>query len=76
MSRRLRESVCIVPTSAIVQRSELTAVYVVGNEAVTLRQVRVGRRYGERSEVLAGLSAGEIVAADPVAAGVYLQEHR
>jgi RND family efflux transporter MFP subunit len=66
----------LVPTSAIVQRSELTAVYVVGNEAVTLRQVRVGRRYGERSEVLAGLSAGEIVAADPVAAGVYLQEHR
>jgi RND family efflux transporter MFP subunit len=66
----------LLPDTAIVQRSELTAVYVVGEEAVTLRQIRVGRRYGERLEVLAGLSAGEAVAADPVAAGVYLQQHR
>jgi RND family efflux transporter MFP subunit len=64
----------LVPTSAIVVRSELTAVYVVGDETVTLRQIRAGRRYGERSEVLAGLDAGEIVAADPIAAGVYLQQ--
>jgi RND family efflux transporter MFP subunit len=66
----------LLPASAIVQRSELTAVYVVGDEAVTLRQVRVGRRYGDRIEVLAGLGAGEAVATDPVAAGVYLQERR
>ncbi len=64
----------LVPASALVQRSELTAVYVVGEEAVTLRQVRVGRRYGDKIEVLAGLAAGETVAADPVAAGVYLRE--
>jgi hypothetical protein len=64
----------LVPTSAIVVRSELTAVYVVGDESVTLRQIRVGRRYGERSEVLAGLGAGDLVAADPIAAGVYLQQ--
>jgi multidrug efflux pump subunit AcrA (membrane-fusion protein) len=43
---------------------------------VTLRQIRSGRRYGERVEVLAGLEAGEVIAADPVAAGVYLQERR
>lgn len=66
----------LVPASVVVQRSELTAVYVVGEEAVTLRQIRVGRRYGERTEVLAGLAPGEVVAADPVAAGVYLQERR
>jgi len=66
----------LLPATAIVQRSELTAVYVVGEEAVTLRQIRVGRRYGDRVEVLAGLSPGEAVAADPVAAGVYLQERR
>ena len=66
----------LVPASAIVRRSELTAVYVVGGDAVTLRQIRSGRRYGERIEVLAGLDAGEIVAADPVAAGVYLQQRR
>jgi RND family efflux transporter MFP subunit len=66
----------LLPTSAIVRRSELTAVYVVGDSAVTLRQVRIGRRYGERTEILAGLAAGELVAADPVAAGVYVQEQR
>ena len=66
----------LLPASALVQRSELTAVYVVGDKAVTLRQVRVGRRYGDRIEVLAGLGAGEAVATDPVAAGVYLQERR
>jgi RND family efflux transporter MFP subunit len=66
----------LLPTAAIVRRSELTAVYVVGTDAVTLRQIRIGRRYGERTEVLAGLTPGEVVAADPVAAGVYLQEQR
>jgi multidrug efflux pump subunit AcrA (membrane-fusion protein) len=43
---------------------------------VTLRQIRVGRRYGDDVEVLAGLAAGETVAVDPVAAGVYLQGQR
>jgi RND family efflux transporter MFP subunit len=66
----------LLPASAIVRRSELTAVYVVGEDAVTLRQIRIGRRLGERIEVLAGLAAGEAVAADPVAAGVYLQQQR
>jgi RND family efflux transporter MFP subunit len=66
----------LLPESAVVRRSELTAVYVIGNDAVTLRQIRTGRRYGERIEVLAGLAAGEAVAVDPVAAGVYLQEQR
>jgi RND family efflux transporter MFP subunit len=66
----------LVPTSAIVRRSELTAVYVVGSDAVTLRQIRIGRRYGERTEVLAGLAAGESIATDPVAAGRYLEQQR
>jgi RND family efflux transporter MFP subunit len=66
----------LVPLSAVVRRSELTAVYVVSGDAVTLRQVRSGRRYGERIEVLAGVEPGELIAADPVAAGVYLQERR
>jgi RND family efflux transporter MFP subunit len=66
----------LLPASAIVRRSELAAVYVVGDEAVTLRQVRLGRRYGDNVEVLAGLAAQENVAIDPVAAGVYLQGQR
>jgi RND family efflux transporter MFP subunit len=66
----------LLPASAVVRRSELTAVYVVHEEAVTLRQIRVGRAYGERLEVLAGLTAAETVALDPIAAGIYLQEQR
>jgi RND family efflux transporter MFP subunit len=68
-SRRL-----LVPAAAIVRRSELSAVYVVEGERVMLRQVRLGRSYGDDVEVLAGLDAGERVATDPVQAGIYLKE--
>jgi RND family efflux transporter MFP subunit len=58
-----------VPESALVERSELRAVYVLDAEGrVVLRQLRLGRRDGGRVEVLAGLLAGERVAVDPAAA--------
>jgi RND family efflux transporter MFP subunit len=64
----------LVPLTAVVHRSELTAVYVVdAQDHVVLRQIRTGRTHGERIEVLAGLSAGEVVATDPVGAGVFLK---
>ncbi len=61
----------LIPNAAVVARSELTAAYVVEGDKVVLRQLRLGRHYGDRIEVLAGLDAGERVALDPVAAGVY-----
>lgn len=64
----------LIPETAVVRRSELSAVYVVSDDSVALRQVRLGRRYGDSFEVLAGLSEGETVAAEPVAAGIYLKE--
>jgi len=64
----------LVAADAVVRRSELSAVYVTNGDQVMLRQVRLGRRYGESLEVLAGLSEGEMVAADPVAAGIFLKE--
>jgi len=61
----------LVPRSAVVERSELRAVYVVTPEgSVVLRQVRLGRPVGDRIEVIAGLAQGERVATDPAAAGV------
>ena len=64
----------LVPADALVRRNEVTGVYVIGDDdSVRLRQVRVGRTYGERAEVLAGLSAGERIATDPVSAGIYLK---
>jgi RND family efflux transporter MFP subunit len=59
----------LVPRSALVERSEVTAVYVVdGQNRTELRYVRTGHAFGDRIEILAGLSAGERVATDPVAA--------
>lgn len=63
----------LVPAAAVVRRSELSAVYVTGGEQVSLRQVRVGRLYGNSIEILAGLADGEIVALDPVQAGIWLK---
>lgn len=64
----------LVPASALVIRSEVTAVYVVNPGARTsMRQVRVGRIVNGRVEILAGLAAGERVALDPIAASKELK---
>ncbi|MEP7181300.1 MAG: efflux RND transporter periplasmic adaptor subunit [Betaproteobacteria bacterium] len=61
-----------IPAGAILRRGEVTAVYVV--DAVgraQLRQVRAGEPVGDgQVEILAGLSAGERIAANPVQAGM------
>lgn len=64
----------LVPALAIVYRSEVAGVYVVDERGVHFRQVRPGRHHGElRQEVLAGLSAGERIALDPVMAAIRLK---
>lgn len=62
----------LVPRAAVIQRSEVTAVYVLDDRgAPQLRQVRLGAAGDERGvEVLAGLKAGEQVALEPVKAGI------
>jgi membrane fusion protein, multidrug efflux system len=61
----------LVPRAAVVERSELRAVYVVRPDGrVVLRQVRLGRAAGDSVEVIAGLARGEKVALDPAAAGL------
>ena len=50
-----------VPASSVVRRGALTGVFLAeGNHAV-LRWLRLGRREGDRIEVLAGLQAGDSV---------------
>ncbi len=66
----------MIPADAVIRRSELSAVYVVRDDVVLLRQLRLGRRYGDSIEVLAGLDAGEAVALDPVQAGIYLKDRQ
>jgi RND family efflux transporter MFP subunit len=63
-----------VPKQAVVYRSEVTGVYVVADDGdVRLRQIRVGRDMGDDLVVLSGLTEGEVVALDPIAAGVALK---
>ncbi|HRY19759.1 MAG TPA: efflux RND transporter periplasmic adaptor subunit [Candidatus Competibacteraceae bacterium] len=63
-----------VPRTALAQRGEVSAVYVIKNDQASLRQVRPGRIEGDQVEILAGLDAGETVALDPIQAGAYLKE--
>lgn len=58
-----------IPSQAVFKRSELTAVYVLDkNGRPQLRLIRSGRVALGRTEVLAGLDAGERVVLDPLAA--------
>jgi hypothetical protein len=55
-----------VPLKAIVRRSEMTGLYVLGPQGEPLlRQVRLGPVQGDQVEVLSGLAAGERVVTTP-----------
>ncbi|MDD5174967.1 MAG: efflux RND transporter periplasmic adaptor subunit [Sterolibacterium sp.] len=70
----------LVPAGAVLRRGEVTGVYVVDDKALPhLRQVRLGEQVAGGTslpsvEVLAGLSAGETVALDPLKAGMLLKQ--
>lgn len=62
----------VVPASAVLRRSEVVAAFVVDGKGIaSLRQIRVGESAAEGLvEVLSGLKEGEMVAMDPVKAGM------
>ena len=64
----------LVPRQSIVERGEVTALYVVDDEGRTsLRQVRLGHRFADSVQVLAGVTKGDRIALDPIAALKRLQ---
>ncbi|MBU1214173.1 MAG: efflux RND transporter periplasmic adaptor subunit [Gammaproteobacteria bacterium] len=71
-----KENKLLIPTSAVVRRSEVVAVYVVDEKGVPrLRQVRLGEANSQNEiEVLAGLNIGERVAREAVKAGMVASE--
>ncbi len=71
------KQVLMVEQQAIVQRSELTATYVVAEDgSIHFRHVRMGNINGLLQVVLSGLDEGEKVALDPIKAGILLMQHR
>ncbi len=70
--------VLAVPASAVVYRSEVTAVYVRDEEhKIHFRYIRLGDPLSEEvMTVLSGLQVGDEVFLDPIAAGVALKQQR
>ena len=70
------EKIRVIPQTTIVQRSEVSGVYIVTDDAILFRQIRLGRllENGQR-EVLAGLSVGEQVAVNPLQAVQLLRQN-
>lgn len=61
----------VIPDSAVLRRSEVTAVYVESAGGPQLRQIRTGDPSGDGYvEVLSGLREGDRIALDPVRAGL------
>jgi multidrug efflux pump subunit AcrA (membrane-fusion protein) len=60
--------VLMIPSKAIVQRGQLSYVYVVDASGIArMRLITVGKQSGDRVEVLSGLSNGERIVSDGTA---------
>ena len=55
----------VLPSSAVIERGEMTSVFVVDPDHVArLRWVRIGRRFNQQAEILSGINEGEHVLTD------------
>ena len=55
----------MVPTTAVIQRGQLSLVFVVEDGKARLRLVTLGESRGETVEVLSGLGAGDRIVGAP-----------
>lgn len=70
------QTVLTIPKSALWQRGELSAVYVVTDKNIFLRQVRLGDVRGESIELISGVSSGERIALIPAQAAERLVQFK
>jgi RND family efflux transporter MFP subunit len=62
-----KKQALLVPKKAVVAKGQLTGVYTVDkNSVIAYRLVREGKQYGDRVEILSGLSPGDTVIVDGV----------
>jgi multidrug efflux pump subunit AcrA (membrane-fusion protein) len=63
-----QRQVLTIPTKAVIHRGQLTGAYAVDEAgAARLRLIQTGKSYGDRVEVLSGLSEGERIVVDGAA---------
>ena len=59
------EELLLIPEAAVTMRGQLTGVFLVEDKISKFRLVRLGRRFGDRLEVLSGIEVGDrIVSAE------------
>lgn len=59
-NRLVNSDAVLVPSSAIINHDELTGIYTVGvNNTALLRWIRLGKNFGDKVEVISGLSKNE-----------------
>jgi|TARA_A100001391_G_scaffold762_1_gene1165 RND family efflux transporter MFP subunit len=69
------QPVLVIPKQALVKRAEVDGIYVLAEQRVVFRQVRLGTDYDDGwVEVLSGIDAGEQVITQPDMALLYLQQ--
>ena len=56
-----------VPVSAVVQRGQLEIVFAVANQHAQLHLVKTGKPFGDETEILSGLHAGDAVVVEGAA---------
>ena len=63
------KQVLTVPVQSVLERGQLTFVYVVDPAKIAhMRLIQTGKRYGDRVEILSGLSEGDQVVLEPLPA--------
>jgi RND family efflux transporter MFP subunit len=69
-----RENKTVIPFNSVAFRGEVTGVYVLQDQKLRFRHVRLGRRLDNNEVVVAaGVSPGELVVTDPVAAAIQIK---
>ncbi len=57
-----KKEAILLPKKAVVEKGQLTGVYVVGaDNAITYRLIRLGKEYNNAVEILSGVNAGDRV---------------
>ena len=56
-----QEETILVPKKTVVERGQLSGVFVVDDQVMTFRLIRTGKTFADKVEVLSGLKGGELV---------------